>query len=55
MVMTMMTDKKSEMPRSSIVYSCRGREGATGSTTVRSNHRGALMKNKIVTMTLMGH
>ena len=56
MVMTMRTDKKSEMPRSSIVYSCRGREGegATGSTTARSNHRGALMKNKIVTMTLMG-
>ena len=25
--MTMRTDKKSEMPRSSIVYSCRGREG----------------------------
>ena len=42
------------MPRSSIVYSCRGREGATGSTTARSNHRGALMKNKIVTMTVMG-
>ena len=53
-VMMMRTDKKSEMPRSSIVYSCRGREGATGSTTGRSNHRGALMKNKIVTMTLMG-
>ena len=27
MVMTMRTDKKWEMPRSSIVYSCRGREG----------------------------
>ena len=25
--MTMRTDKKSEMPGSSIVYSCRGREG----------------------------
>ena len=54
MVMTMRTDKKSEMPGSSIVYSCRGREGATGSTTGRSNHRGAFMKSKIVTMTIMG-
>ena len=54
MVMTMRTDKKWEMPRSSIVYSCRGREGATGSTTARSNHRGAFMKSKIVTITMMG-
>ena len=54
MVMTMRTDKKSEMPRSSIVYSCRGREGATGSTTGRSNHRRAFMKSKIVMMTMMG-
>ena len=52
--MMMKPRKKSEMPGSSIVYSCRGREGATGSTTGRSNHRRAFMKSKIVTMTIMG-
>ena len=55
-LMMMKPRKKSEMPGSSIVYSCRGREGrgATGSTTGRSNHRGAFMKSKIVTITMMG-